>query len=53
MLKVARKKIPPWTLHDLRSTAVTGMAELGIQLYVIELVVNRVSGSRAGLAGRL
>jgi integrase len=43
--------IPPWRLHDLRRTAVTGMAELGIAPHVIELVVNHVSGVRAGVAG--
>ena len=42
---------PPWRLHDLRRTAVTGMAELGIAPHVIELVVNHVSGSRGGIAG--
>jgi len=38
-------------LHDLRRTAVTGMAELGIRPDVIELCVNHVSGSRGGIAG--
>lgn len=42
---------PAWRLHDLRRTAVTGMAELGIAPHVIELVVNHVSGSRSGVAG--
>ena len=40
-----------WVLHDLRRTAVTGMAELGIQPHVIEAVVNHVSGHKAGVAG--
>jgi integrase len=44
-------KIPAWRLHDLRRTAVTGMAELGIRPDVIELTVNHVSGSRGGIAG--
>jgi integrase len=43
--------IPPWRLHDLRRTTVTGMAELGIRPDVIELAVNHVSGSRGGIAG--
>jgi len=42
---------PEWRIHDLRRTAVTGMAELGIRPDVIELVVNHVSGSRGGIAG--
>jgi integrase len=43
--------IAPWRLHDLRRTAVTGMAELGVRPDVIELCVNHVSGSRGGIAG--
>jgi integrase len=43
--------VPPWRLHDLRRTAVTSMGELGIAPHVIELVVNHVSGHRAGIAG--
>jgi integrase len=44
-------KIPPWRLHDLRRTAVTGMAELGIRPDIIERAVNHVSGTRGGIAG--
>jgi integrase len=47
----AAMKIPPWRLHDLRRTTVTGMAELGIRPDVIELAVNHISGSRGGIAG--
>jgi integrase len=43
--------VPPWRLHDLRRTAVTGMAELGIAPHVIEMAVNHVSGHRGGVAG--
>ena len=46
-----RTTILKWRLHDLRRTAVTCMAELGIRPDVIELVVNHVSGSRSGIAG--
>jgi integrase len=57
MLRLARKergpdaKIEPWRLHDLRRTAATGMASLGVQPYVVEAVLNHVSGARAGIAG--
>ena len=57
MLELARKEmgkgfeIKPWQIHDLRRTAVTHMAELGIRPDVIEQVVNHVSGSRGGVAG--
>jgi integrase len=43
--------IAAWTLHDLRRTAATGMAELGIQPHIIEAVLNHVSGHKAGVAG--
>ena len=41
----------PWRLHDLRRTCVTGMSELGIAPHVVELIVNHISGHRAGVAG--
>ena len=47
------KPIADWTLHDLRRSAVTHMAEAGIRSDVIELVVNHVSGARGGVAGVL
>jgi integrase len=34
----------PSTLHDLRRTATTGMADLGVQPHIIEEVWNHVSG---------
>jgi integrase len=41
----------PWVIHDLRRTAATGMANLGVLPHVVEAVLNHVSGSRAGVAG--
>lgn len=40
-----------WTLHDLRRTMATRMADLGVQPHVIEAVINHVSGHKAGVAG--
>jgi integrase len=40
-----------WVIHDLRRSAVTGMAELGVQPHIIEAVVNHVSGHKGGVAG--
>jgi integrase len=40
-----------WRLHDLRRTAATMMAELGILPHIIETILNHVSGHRAGVAG--
>jgi integrase len=46
-----RLAVAPWTLHDLRRTCATGMAELGVQPHIIEAVLNHVSGHKAGVAG--
>lgn len=43
--------IPTWRLHDLRRTAASGMAGLGIGLPTIEKVLNHVSGSFGGIVG--
>jgi integrase len=40
-----------WTVHDLRRTAATRMADIGIQPHIIEAVLNHVSGHKAGVAG--
>jgi integrase len=46
-----RLRIAAYTLHDLRRTCATGMAELGIQPHIIEAVLNHVSGHKGGVAG--
>ena len=43
--------MPQWVVHDLRRTAASGMAALGVSLPVIEKVLNHVSGSLAGIVG--
>jgi integrase len=45
------EEIPPFTVHDLRRTAATGMADIGIAPHVVEAVLNHVSGHKAGVAG--
>jgi len=40
-----------FTLHDLRRTAASGMARLGVSLPVIEKILNHTSGSFAGVVG--
>lgn len=48
----ARAQIAPWTLHDLRRTLATRMAEdLHTPPHIIEAILNHVSGTRAGVAG--
>jgi integrase len=44
-------KTPPWRLHDLRRTAATGMAEIGIAPHIVEAALNHISGAKAGVAG--
>lgn len=50
-IKAQKSAIVDWRLHDLRRTAATGMADLGVAPHIVEAVLNHVSGSRAGVAG--
>lgn len=57
MIELAREEtgddeyeIERWTLHDLRRTCASGMAELRIQPHVIEAVLNHKSGVIRGIA---
>jgi integrase len=43
--------MPAWRLHDLRRSCASGLARLGINLPVIEKVLNHSSGSFAGIVG--
>jgi integrase len=43
--------LAPWRLHDLRRTAATRMAEIGIMPHIIEAILNHVSGHKGGVAG--
>jgi len=53
MEELAGEPVPSWSLHDLRRTASTVMNddELAIDPHVVEVVLNHVSGARAGVAG--
>lgn len=39
-----------WRIHDLRRTAASGMARIGIAPHVIEKILNHVSGQISGVA---
>lgn len=39
-----------WTLHDLRRTAASGMAGLGVPVHIVEAVLNHASGTVSGVA---
>jgi integrase len=43
--------LPAWRLHDLRRSVASNLARLGINLPVIEKVLNHTSGSFAGIVG--
>ena len=43
--------IAPWRVHDLRRSAATGMAGIGVNPWIIEACLNHVSGARASVAG--
>ncbi len=42
--------IAHWTLHDLRRSAATGMAELGVAPHVVDKILNHVQGTIRGVA---
>ena len=50
-LDLRMKPARPWTFHDLRRTAATGMADIGVPPHIVEAVLNHISGARAGVAG--
>jgi integrase len=46
-----RAGVTGWTVHDIRRTVATRMADIGIQPHVIEAVLNHQSGHKHGPAG--
>lgn len=48
--KLVEDPIPPFVIHDLRRTAASGMARLGIAPHVVEAVLNHRSGAVSGIA---
>lgn len=47
----ALSQVSGWTLHDLRRTAASGMARLGVAPHVVERILNHTSGTFGGVAG--
>ena len=43
--------IDDWTLHDLRRSAATGMAQLGVEPHIVECILNHSTGTFGGVAG--
>jgi integrase len=50
MIELTQAPIKPFTLHDLRRTATTGMAGLGIAPHIVDKVLNHTAGSISGVA---
>jgi integrase len=46
-----RSGVSAWTVHDIRRSAATRMADLGVQPHIIEQILNHQSGHKAGPAG--
>jgi integrase len=42
--------LPPWTYHDLRRTATTGMARLGVPPHIADAILNHKQGTIRGVA---
>jgi integrase len=42
-------ELPAWRLHDLRRTAASGMARLGVAVHVVEAILNHKSGTISGV----
>ncbi|MDA9392521.1 hypothetical protein WN73_18470 [Bradyrhizobium sp. CCBAU 45394] len=52
ILEAQGEALPAWTVHDIRRSAATAMADrLGVLPHIVEAVLNHVSGHRAGVAG--
>jgi integrase len=49
--ETAGQPLPHWTPHDLRRSFATHASGLGIQPHIIEVILNHVSGFRAGVSG--
>lgn len=48
--ELQQQMLPQWRIHDIRRTAASGMAEIGIAPHVIEKVLNHSTGQISGVA---
>ena len=44
--------MPEWVLHDIRRSVDTHMNELGIEPYIVEAILNHLSGHKAGVCNK-
>jgi integrase len=47
----ARSRVVGWTVHDLRRSVATKLADLGVLPHVVEEILGHVSGHKRGVAG--
>jgi integrase len=47
----ARCGVTGWTVHDIRRSVATKLADIGVQPHVIEQILNHQSGHKRGIAG--
>lgn len=47
----ARLDLAAWTLHDIRRTVATRMADIGTMPHIVEQILNHQSGHKGGIAG--
>jgi integrase len=50
MAEILEGEVSPFTLHDLRRSAATGMAALGLAPHVVDRVLNHSTGKISGVA---
>ena len=50
LINMEKVDLPGWRLHDLRRTAASGMARLGVVPHVVEAVLGHRSGVIRGVA---
>jgi integrase len=51
IVALSGEDLPHWTFHDLRRTLASGLARLGVELHVIEKLLNHKSGTFRGVVG--
>src|SRR5262249_39065749 len=47
----ADSKVAPFVIHDIRRSTATHMAKIELRPYIVEAVLNHVSGHKSGVAG--
>jgi integrase len=45
------KALAPWRIHDIRRSVATHMAELGVEPWIVETILNHRGGHKSGVAG--